>query len=84
MTADEQLEIAITEAKRRVAMDGLATCDLRHVILAGSGYVADKLLQADKGVIHIKLEGKRMFAVGMLIGGIAWSLLQNVWHFLKG
>lgn len=77
----DQLHLAIQEAKALVAREGIDNADIRYVTLAGFGYLADQMATSDRGVIHIKLDGKRFFAFGLFIGGVIVGIAQTL---LKG
>jgi len=71
-----QMEGAIKSAQERVAEHGYRDTRLvsdRDVMLAGFGYMADRM---ENNTLHIRLEGKRFFAVGMMVGGIVIGVVQ--------
>ena len=69
MANGEQLAMALEKAKLEVAEHGYEGADLKAVMLAGFGYLADSIRASDSGVIRIKLEGKKMFVLGSGVGG---------------
>ncbi|KKN35592.1 hypothetical protein LCGC14_0782020 [marine sediment metagenome] len=73
-----QIHIAIEEAQKIVAQKGVDGADLKYVVLAGFGHMTENFQKSQKGVIHIKLDGKRLLALGILVGGMVIGFFKSV------
>ncbi|KKL18672.1 hypothetical protein LCGC14_2473180 [marine sediment metagenome] len=78
MANGEQLERAINEAKAEVARHGYASNNLtdRAVMLAGFGFLADKL---ERQSVRIRLDGKKTMAgMALAVAGLVAGVLQGL------
>ena len=78
----QQLKQAIEQATADVAEHGYEGADLRQVMLAGFGYVGDKIEQSNKGVIRVQLSGKKFFVFGLGAGGAVVGAVQALMRLI--
>lgn len=81
MANGEQMRIAIQTAQAEVAVKGTEGADVRHVLLAGIGYMADQFRRSEEGTIKIKLDGKKLLPIGVALGG---GIVEIVRAFVGG
>ena len=78
MGNSQQMKDAIAYAQREIGGEGWKDADLRVVMLAGFGYLADEVRAAG---FTIRIRGRGAFGVGILLGGAAIGALLR---FLGG
>lgn len=61
-----QLKNAIDAATSRLMEQGTASADLKDIMLAGFGYLAERM---DSRTVILKLDSKKAFAAGAALGG---------------
>jgi hypothetical protein len=72
MANGEQIELCIQEAKERIAAQGYANCDTGTMMLAGFGYLADKM--ANRPL----LGGKKLTGVAAGIGTLLGAVVMQI------
>ena len=67
-----QIRACIADACEKVEKHGYLSPEVkdRDIILLGFDFMASQICASNAGVVRIKLDGKRFFALGTAIGGI--------------
>jgi hypothetical protein len=72
-----QIRAAIEKAQENLTAQGTDNVDIKDVLLAGFGYISDCFDEHWRGATVIRLEGKRLLGIGLVIGGIVAAVMEK-------